>query len=450
MARLVHATCPRCGAHVPVEPDTDRATCSYCGAAAIVAKTEQVPAHVPVRAAPATRRTNAGCVIVVVLVVLVLGIAAAGWLLVSDSADPSAGPVSIAVAPVPSVPNMVPAVLPAPVPPAFAVWSGAPLVVLDVDGDRRLEVVSPVRSASSSTEHYAVFDARTLAKRTQTPPIEGLSRALVAGLGNRLVVATDAGQLTGYDLVSGDSQWSTALGERITMLCESDRAGSMHVETRDERKLTVDLTTGRQTETRDACGVLLARSDTPPRPRDRRDHSAPRGVEAWSCGGVTVMGSESYTVADACRTRGHVDTDRIEGMVGHRIWKQGAGWLVFGVRRPGTYVPMVARIERNALVWKTEVPASNPLDAEIGGPDLVVLVGDTLVVGYETGADDSQVLTAFLVADGTRRWTVPIAGGYGTPEMAALEDAVVVRTGDMLRVLAVADGAVRATLGTVE
>ena len=43
MARLVTTTCPKCGAHVPVEPGADRATCGYCQTVSIL-KTAP-PAH---------------------------------------------------------------------------------------------------------------------------------------------------------------------------------------------------------------------------------------------------------------------------------------------------------------------------------------------------------------------------------------------------------------------
>lgn len=457
MARLVNATCPRCGALVPVEPNSDRATCSYCGAVTTVAKTEQVPVHVPVPPAPVRSSGAATAIIVVfaIIGVVVMAVGAGVWMLVSratDAVNEIAAPIKVAMQSIPpaSAPGSSPSV--PSVPPALvtSVSSAGELLAVDVDGDRRPEIVSSIqrRVGSESTEHYAVFDAQTGAERAHTPAIEGLRNALVGGVGNRLVLAGDNGQLTGYDLVSGDSQWTTALGERVAALCEAREPGSIHVETNDGRNLTVDLTTGRQVVTRDPCARLLARSRSFHDPRDRRDHSAPRGVEAWQCGGVTVMGSESYRVPDACLARGHVDTDRLDGMGGHRIWKQGAGWIVFGVRRPGAYVPMVGLLQRGAFVWKAEVPLANPLEADTGGPDEVALVADTLAVAYGTRPNDTQILTAFSVADGTRRWTVPLTSGHGSPDLVALDDAVVARIGGVMRIVAAGDGAVRATIGT--
>lgn len=461
MARLVTASCPRCGALVPVEPDSDRATCTYCGAVAIVAAA--APAPVPVPRAPSGSGSAAGIVVgLAVLGVVVVGMGAGALMFVRSAPPAPQSPSSVSAPPIPAMPvapippmaasaDVAPGAAPAPPPAEIHAMSGVVLLSLDVDGDHHPEIVAPVERVvdGERAAHYAVFDARTGGERAHTPPLADLRSALIAGLGNRLVIASQNGQLTGYDLVSGDQQWTTTLGDRVSLVCAPREPGSLHVETADERKLTVDLTTGRQTETRDGCGDhVLAKGPTGDDPRDRRDHTAPPGVEAWLCGGVTVMGSANFRVPDACLARGHVDTDRLDGMVGHRIWQLGRGWLVIGVRKPGAYVPMVGRLERGSFLWKAEVPAANPLEAQEGGPRQVALIGDLLVAGYETGPHRNGVLTAFAVADGARRWTVSLPGDDGLDDLVTLDDAVVARTGEMLRVLALADGAVRATIGT--
>jgi len=462
MPKLVNATCPRCGAVVPLEDDSDRATCTFCGAVAILSAPPAPPSPMPmpVPAAPRARLTGGfllGCLLVPFLAVMGAGFA--GYFLMRPSgSDPSTPPPSPSVPPIPAMPvsgapvdvASPPPAAPTPAPTPVETYeavSGIPIFALDVDGDRRLEIVAPVESTSAPGLHYAVFDATTGARRSMTPVIEDLRSAVPAGIGNRLVVASRDGRLEAWDLVSGDSQWTTMLGERVSSLCAPAAPGTILVETTAARRLALDLTTGRQAETRDACERLLARTGNDPEPRDRRDHSAPPGVEAWQCGSVRVMGSQNFVVPDACAARGRLDA-QIEGMFGHRIWKHERGWLVFGVRSPGTYVAMVARTERGRVVWKNEVPADNPLEAAEGGPREVGLVGDTLVVGYDTGRSRSGVVTAFEVGDGTRRWTTRLPGDDALADLVSLDDAVVVRTGDALRIIAAADGAVRATIGS--
>lgn len=138
------------------------------------------------------------------------------------------------------------------------------------------------------------------------------------------------------------------------------------------------------------------------------------------------------------------------GMVGHRMWRIEGGWLVFGVRQPGAYVPMVGRLGRgNTFVWKSEVPVSNPLDADTGGSRHVTMIGDTLLIGYETSGNPHAMLTAFGTADGVRRFSTPLSATERIRAMVAVGDAVAVQIGDNVRVFSAADGSARAVVGDV-
>ncbi|MEY4512396.1 MAG: hypothetical protein RLZZ450_4518 [Pseudomonadota bacterium] len=159
------------------------------------------------------------------------------------------------------------------------------------------------------------------------------------------------------------------------------------------------------------------------------------------------MGSDNYSVPDACKARAKVDGDRLDGVVAHALWRLGAGWLVLGVRKPGAYVPMVGVYERGHWKWKSEAPAQNPLEAEQGGPRTPSLVGDSLVVSYGSGKPARQWLTRFDVRDGTRTWTQQLP--ESTQSLVALaqdDNVVVVHGNDAVRVLSVADGAEQRTI----
>jgi hypothetical protein len=193
----------------------------------------------------------------------------------------------------------------------------------------------------------------------------------------------------------------------------------------------------------------LARAESARDPRDRRDYQAPADVESYACGGVRVMGDQNYTVSDACLARAHINSDRLDGMVGHRLWRQGSDWLVFGVRKPGAYVPMVGRLRRGQFVWKSEVPAQNPLEAAEGGPRFSALAGDQLDIAYQSGRPARWSVTAFAAADGARRWTreLPEDLRGGVNALGAADDRVFVQAGDALLLLDAAQGELKARVG---
>ena len=441
MARLVTTTCPKCGAHVPVEEGADRATCKYCQTVSLLKKTQAIPA-VPVR-------SGASWVlpfIMVTAVVVLCGVGGLVLLLKSESA-PSAGVVqgptvaepSVELAPIPEV---VPAPEPPPPAPVLHVRSDAPFFAMDLDGDGASELVAPVSLEQASL--VAVFDARTGAERVRTPELPAAELMAVAGTTvKRLVVTTRLGQLHAYDLVSGAEQWTSALADTVLSLCTT-REGELHVATADQRQLVLDLTTGRQSETRTACTPVLALSRAGEDPRDRHDYGAPLGVEAYRCGSGRVMGSANYTVPDACRSK---IPSNLDGMVAHRIWKHGAGWLVFGVRVPGRYVPKLAYLERGRVVWSLDVPVANPLDAEQGSSRSAALAGTTLAVLYATESDHKEWIAAFDVTDGRRVFTQELVACDRHSGFIATEDAFVVRCEQQLRVLNATDGSARTTIG---
>jgi hypothetical protein len=191
----------------------------------------------------------------------------------------------------------------------------------------------------------------------------------------------------------------------------------------------------------------LSRATNDHDPRDRRDYSAPIGTESYRCGGVRVMGSQNYSVADQCLVRAKVDTDRLDGMIGHRLWRVAKGWLVMGIRKPGARVPMVGLIDRGKLAWKSEVPLDNPLDAEEGSPQAVGLSSNTVVLAYANGKDRRPFVTAFDVGSGARRWTAPLPGKERVAALQASNERVFVQSGHELLLLDAADGKIVISIG---
>jgi|GEM_PF-2360477 len=440
--------CPKCGAPVALDDAQASALCTYCGTKSFATS----PRGGGVVAAP--RAGGASLIIAIFAVAMVAAGGAAGAIMLTAAPPvpptPTPNPSMVELAPAPPATIPLPVTAPTPPRPITKAVQGVTPLVSDVDGNQQPELIVAIRSTlgDTTTEHFAVFDPRTGAERARTPALDDLSAQLAAARGGRLVLAGSRGQLTAYDLVSGDQQWTTTLGDRVTAICDTRTPDALHVESDDERRLLVDLTTGRQTETREPCATLLARGAGQGDPRDRRDYSAPPGIEAIQCGGVRVMGSANFSVPDQCNARAHVRSDQLAGMVGHRMWRIDGGWLVFGVRQPGAYVPMVGRLGRGTnFVWKSEVPVSNPLDADTGGPRHVAMIGDTLLIGYETSGNPHSMLTAFATADGVRRFSTPLSATERIHAMVPVGDAVAVQIGDNVRVFAAADGSARATIG---
>ena len=449
MNRLITATCPRCGAQVQPAPGSEQVTCNYCGTVSFVARPQALRAP---HAAPVPVKANGVLVLLGlgVSMLTLIGVGAAVWLITKSDPPavptPTSAPVPIRV-PEAAATRAVPRA--APVASPIKILSGTPPLVADVDGDGRDDVVVPISAAGAAgtTEHYAAFNGKNGKELSRTPAIDDRSSTLPSVIGRRLITASRSGQLTGYGLANGSQQWTTALGARVTAFCSAKNPDSLLVATDDRRTLAVDLTTGRQSETKEACSVVLARSDRGSDPRDRHDYSAPRGVESYHCGGVTVMGSDNYTVADQCLVRARVDTDRLDGLVGHRLWKSDQSWIVFGVRKPGAYVPMVGLISKGRVAWKSEIPQDNPLEAQEGSPQYVGLAGPSIVATYASEKTRHIFVTAFAIEGGARRWTTPLPDAITSlSSLVASKDRVFVQAGDQLFVIDASSGGVVASL----
>jgi hypothetical protein len=321
-------------------------------------------------------------------------------------------------------------------------------VFVDVDGDRKLELVAKVSvsKAGQTTDGFSTFDGETGKAISHIPAPEGGSSTLSVAYGKHLVTAQSSGKLTAFELISGKEQWSSMLGERAEALCEGTAPGELMVVADTGRHLLVDLTTGRQSVTKKPCQKSLARASASFDPRDRRDYRAPSDVESIRCGGVRVMGSANYTVPDQCLVRARVNTDALEGLVGHSLWRVEQDWLVLGVRTPGAYVPMVGRLHAGKLAWKSEVPLENPLEMQEGSSNQVALSNGLVVLSYQRDDGKKSFLTAFDVKDGTRRFTVEMPSSVKA--VSAAPERLAVQAGSELLLLDPATGKTRVSIGT--
>lgn len=424
-------------------PGIDQVTCSYCGTTSFIERA-RAPLHAPVvvvKASPPWLFVALG-----VAAALTLGAAGLVYALLLSAPAPVTSPPSRAVEEAGSASAPAGSPISGPVASPIEIQSDFPPLLADLNADGVSDVVA--RIGGSGSEHYAAFDGKSGRELSRTPAVPDENPTAMAIASRRLFVAARNGQLTSYGLGDGSLQWSTALGARVSKFCGAKDPSALLVVTDDERNLSIDTTTGRQSPTKEACLQVLSRVDGDRDPRDRHDYSAPLGTESYRCGGVTVMGSQNYTLADQCLVRARIDTDRLDGLIGHRLWKVGQDWLVFGIRKPGARVPIVGLLSRGRVAWKSEVPLDNPLEAEEGSPQYVGLTGDAVVLAYKSSKERRPFVTAFGVSDGVRRWTTPLpehARSINT--LVTSSNRVFIQSGHELLFLDSADGKVVISIG---
>lgn len=413
----------------------------------------QRPPPVPLHRASVSRKGNPALLfaalgaatavflgIIVTVVVLTRGVAPSGGSSPSSARGTTVGEVSATASVVAAEPIQAP--------PVEIREDFTPLVA-DVDGDGTADVVAAIATTDADrSQHYAAFSGRDGHELSRTPAVSDRNGAVTAVVARRLISASRAGQLTGYGLANGSQQWTTALGARATAFCSAKNSETLVVATDERRQLAIDLTTGRQSETKDPCNVPITRAGNNDDPRDRHDYDAPPGTESYRCGGVTVMGSQNYTVPDQCLVRARIDTDRLDGFIGHRLWKIEQNWLAFGIRNPGARVPMVALVSRGKISWKAALPLDNPLEAQEGSPRFAGLATNLIVLAYASEKDRRPFVTAFAVADGTRRWHVALPEGTkNISSLATSANRVFIRAEKQLLLLDASNGQLVALVG---
>jgi len=458
MPQVVGLRCPHCAAALPAEVGATSVKCSYCGTTSLL-RGGTIASGAPTRPASGGSPALLGCGVVAGVLVLFGGVAA--FLLFRGS--PSQPPYSdVSVAPGDPLPRVIervaePAVEPAAdKPPARTLeridTSRRPLLV-DVNADGHPDIVARANFSEGDRRWsaYAALDSQTGAVLWTVDLTDGDRDTHAAVAHGRLLLLTAAGQVTGHDLKTGASQWSTTLGERGQQMCASKSADAIEIPTLDKRVLQLDVKTGRQTPVAAIPECAPLPTDFEPNqhdPSDRTDSRAPAGTVAIRCGGVSMYTSSGFSkLPDQCRQRSKVDVDNLAGIVAHSLWQTDAGWLVLGVRKPGTYVPTIGLIDKQRrLAWKADVPDGNPLLADEGGPDPAVLLADRVVVGFNV-KDQPPHLAAFALADGARQWTIDAPGGNRVQRATAADNHLFLYSDGAVHILDPADGKLVRTIG---
>jgi hypothetical protein len=456
--------CPRCGAHLPIQPGVAFVACTYCGTQSAVQAAPQAPQAAPI----ASQRKSGfpvGCIAALALGLLFAVGGAAAFVLFGVSLMPARVDASVTPAKETSKTESLSVTTSSTTSSSVTTSTKiaatepeiesrfAPLIS-DLDGDGALDFVVPASLREQGlTRRYFGFDGVSGKELFRTKDLGGAIMSSQAALEHgRVLIADSSGRVTGFDVKSGDEQWTTTLGDRVRSFCVAKEPDSVRVETADERVIALDVKTGRQSPV--AGKAKCERANTNARdafklPEDRSDSDAPRGVKSVVCGSLRVMGDRNFFLPDQCPVQTGINPDKLEGMGAGAFWKVGKGWLVLGFRKPGTRIPMLGYHSGGKLVWKRDVPPRNPLEAREGSPEKVALGGDLVFAVFDSkDSNQPSGVTAFDLESGAPRWAVVLRKERQTiSQMAVVGETVVVISNGQALGFGAADGKPRFTVG---
>ena len=437
MVRIASAKCPHCGAALRLDPKLEWVTCTYCGTSSFIAKpgsTAPVPPQHPVihlDARAAARGIGTALVLilgsvaviaVIVVVVIVVAVGAAVGTAVDAVNDFEESqrkrPLFTSGAKPGSVDSAAAGQLT-----SYSIQGDRRPLLANVDGDGAPDLIVLWSSYlnGQSGWRYAAFNGNSGELIWITKSLGTAFYSYTASTsGSWLLLANDAGQLEGLQLKDGAKAWTTALGDKAEQVCEHPDPNTVIVVTKDQRKLLVDMRTGAQkTAAADASCRALQNND---RSSSLRRHTLPahllspgdaEGLDEYRCGATRLItGAGSRLVPDPCAKQLGFKPESVEKFGIRSIRRLGqTGWVLVGVRQPGSRVPMVGMATAGRVAWTVEVPEGNPLTAQEGEPALVEAVGTELVVGYELKDQKGWHVTSISGQHGRRRWDVALSTG---------------------------------------
>ncbi len=238
------------------------------------------------------------------------------------------------------------------------------VVVVSLPGQRReafLGSVHPIVESDRSRPmvvHVALFSGDSFAEVWRSPSLgrfneDNASEAVHFAAAGARVVYTDVRNVAQVvELTTGRATASVQLTDRALSVCAS-ATGAVWVEVADQQHVLIDPTTGRG-----APGARPA------------DCVPTRGSGAASCGNGRARSSAPCV---------DVSSDTVPGMSTRTMLTGPNGTSVaFGVRSPGTQVPMVAAKNAGGVLWQRPLPGDSVGLAAETGADAFDVVGDSV------------------------------------------------------------------------
>jgi outer membrane protein assembly factor BamB len=294
-------------------------------------------------------------------------------------------------------------------------------MAVDANGDGMVDIVGWLLrneiAVDGTTDHLAAFDGRDGSRLWMSPSLgENASTTALAATAGDAILVLDKGMARGLSLSDGQPRWQTQLGEQAERVCAAPgQRNAVIVKLKDERRvrLSSDGASVRPAEA-EPCTPVWSTRETPP--------------------------DEAVVVpTDGPRSSDEADVDPPGMYVERPLHQPGSEHLVLlGTKQPGTRLPMAAAyacddVTRGGgfggrrvfgctqpeLLWKSVVPASKPMEASPGAPEVAALRNGVLYVGYEASAkDDRWRVTAFEVTTGRRLWDQPALVEPSTVEVS--------------------------------
>jgi outer membrane protein assembly factor BamB len=371
--------CPECGATMAASGEL--VTCTYCGTQARVQRRTQVfqrpiplpPIQYVVPVATQIRRANRLWLVIAIITVLPM-VVGGSMCLVGRSLGlmPTGRPVAATSPPPPAREHD---------------WESAHPLFADVDGDGIEDVIGVQRQLTPDGMRLAALSGADGHLLWHTPDLGAYIDVYryVATLAGGTVLffdVTSAPRLVAYDAHTGAKKWDVVPPEIVSAICGAAASDKVTLVTKDEARFTLDLAMG---------GLTPQAGKHPPCP----------ALRSTDYRRVTNM------------HQGPHHNYQPPGMANDEVLGGAGSWIVTGYKRPGTEIPMLAVIDdKEKLVWSTQVPGLEPMEAKRYAPEHVAYDARTIAVGYERPDHDAPPrLTAFDRATGRRLFEREVANG---------------------------------------
>lgn len=384
--------CPTCNAALNVSSDAMSVVCNYCHTPCRIQQRTRIfqvprpvqgPPQMPVAKVPVNRL--AVMIVAGALGTMTLGGVLAGALaLRANVGIPSSGRHGgLAERPAADKPN-----------PELISWESDRPLLRDLDGDGEEDLIGAIESYVPTTNvrqgHLAAYSGKDGHILWRSEPLpSGLGNVPKTGLaGDLLVVTGDDGNLHAYQVSDGKKTWTASIGEKVRRMCGRPD-GVMRVLTEDER----------------ATDVVLATGATSPAeaPKSRRSRDRDKDCDVLPDDTSLAYGQDLYDVFRSLPD--------VRGMDSSFMTRRGDVAIIAGGKEPGTSVPMLARLDKRAVVWTKELPSSNPLTAR--HDEKLTYFDDRVVLAiYSTTFSGGEVrLAALDPSDGNRKWEAVLDSG---------------------------------------
>ncbi len=313
-------------------------------------------------------------------------------------------------------------------------WEGVHGAILtDLNGDGVPDIVGRIRHLSPDRITLAATDGKTGRRLWESERlgvyIETYQGAL--GLaGDTLLYAAPGGDLHAFGARDGRDRWSGRLPEQVKSFCAGGQPDEVRIRLANDAIVSLALADGRSLASTaephgGACQAL-------PDDSSGTGSRAGRGTDGTLS--VEAVTPEISKLVEDMR-------------VGYAMRRPGGPLVLFGSRKVGTSVPMIAAVyddvSRN---WSHDMPATDVLktsaEAFVGG----TISSTRVFATYERGSSDPHVLVCFDLT-GKRQWETPLPTTDPLTLVQATEDRVLVSQWGRLTVYDAKSGAVLFAIG---